>query len=186
MIRPWWDYQILMWYPFIVLPRLALVLYASFVTYVTTETIPSVLLPTFIYNFTYSFFIEICQWTVWIGSTICLSVEYPVFVTSFNLLWWYNLVHGNNISDQDKVFLSTRTYRRKHFNAPTFRSFNANLLLLSYYMVYPCHANIFGEHFNPIAISFLNKANHMTAAVIDPWWAIIHDSFHAILQRAIL
>ena len=44
-------------------------------------------------------------------------------------------------------------------------------------MVYSYHANIFGEHFNPIVISLLNKANHMTVAVIDPWWAIIHDSF---------
>ena len=176
MIRPWWDYQILMWYPFIALLRLALILYASSVKY-TTGTIPSTLLPDFIFQFAYSFFIEIFQWKVWIFSMLCLSITYPVFVSSYNLLWWYNLVRRNNISDQNKTMTSTRKYRRKHFSVNTFRSFHSKFLLLSCYMIYPCHANFFGEHFSPMVICLLNNANEISAAVIHSYWKIMHDKF---------
>ena len=169
MIRPWWDYRILIWYPLIALLRLAIILYASSVKYITTGTIPSALLPDFIFKFAYSFFIEIFQWTVWISGMLCLSITYPVFVSSYNLLWWYNLVRGNNISDQNKILASTRTYCRKHFSVNTFRSFHSKFLLLSYYMIYLCHANCFGEHFNPMVICLLNNANEMSAAVIHPY-----------------
>jgi len=173
-IRSWWDSQILIWYPLIALIRLAHNSYATYNTFMSTGTVTVNL-------FTDSCFaipIDVFNWTLWITSINCLSVIYPIFVVSYYLLWWFNILFGHSNCDQHMFHPSTRRFQRKQcLGLPTLLSFNAKLLILRSYLLHACRANLFGEHINLSSFIVLTTGKDHSASVLIPWWTIVYDYF---------
>ena len=90
--------------------------------------------------------------------------------------------HTSGQSNCDRYIFhpSTKCFRRIFFSSPTFRLFDARLLLLSFYMLHPCHVIFFGERKNLSTVMLLTTAKDHSVAVINPWWAIIYNNFSAL------
>ena len=124
-------------------------LYKTYLTSVSPCTVT-------VTSFTDSIFViplHIFHWTIWMASMTCLSTIYPFFFTSFNLLWWFNILHGCSICDRNTVITSMQQFQRKYFQSlPNLWSFDTKLFILSYFIIHPCYMITFGEYSDHSAI----------------------------------
>ena len=145
----WWDPWILIWYPLIASFRMARIFSATTWTYFST----GILLYNCFTKIGYNFSEDIFNWLIWIVSISSATAIYQFFIPTNVILWWFILLtHGmdkkfwwitlitnETINKSYKPQISHRAASRKHFDTEFIISaYNCNLLLLSYYTMYPC------------------------------------------------